>query len=327
MTPLEATIRRGGRIMSTTKKTDGISPFRVSKMVTDRQKAAGALGAVLDRHGEEANSTFAALVEPFLREGEEAPDLLFLQEVLRRRLGHLKQDLVEADEETSGERREDCELRRLRNAAVGRLANLLSRLRAAADATYGPGATAQALGMEGPVPRDPVVLHRLGLRVLELLPERPFANRAPQVRGIRLDFSSWAEDLEGPVDELGGLLHTLTLEQRDSASALIRKQQAMRTYDVAYQSLLQVMEGLLRHTGLEELSKTVRPCKSSRPRPEEASPQPGEQAREETSHENLQDDVSWPELKLLRGGSHPQAGHLPDLDLRPRARKRDPTAS
>jgi len=304
----------------TTKTT----PYKttISKMVTDRQKAAAELAAVLESHAEEAQEALAAVIEPYLDEGEAAPDLFVLQKALRRRLVELDRDLVRADDQTLQERLEDREVRRERNDAVAELAHRLSRLRAGVEAAYGPGSAAELVVIEGPIPRDPVVLHRLGLRVVERLREDPFAGYPSQLQGIVLDAAAWLPDLEGPLARLGAALEELVLEERDSISSVIRKRQAMKTYDEAYLTLARAFENLFRHVGLGELSQTVRPRRRSRlhqveEQPEDVSqseagpqpkavpqrwvPEPVPRAETPVGPTDLAEEP-WPELKILDGG-------------------------
>ena len=234
-----------------------------SKMVTDRQKTAAGLLAVLDKHAEEANTTFATLVKGHLREGEEAPDLVFLQELLRRNLAHLDNELIQADERNLREKREGRKQRRLRDTAVAQLATLLSRLRQALDAACGTGTCANVLGIEGSTPRDAVVLHRLASRLLQELQEGVADTLEPTLPGFAWDTAEWITALEAPIQTLGEALAHLSLERRDSVSSHIHKQQVMDAYDVAYLSLARVMENLFRHTGLKELAERVRPSSRS----------------------------------------------------------------
>jgi len=234
-----------------------------SKMVTDRQKNAAGLLAVLDAHAEEANDTFATLVKGHLQEGEEAPSLVFLQELLRRNLAHLDRELVQADERNLKEKREDRKQRRLRDTAVAQLSNLLSRLRQALDAACGSETCANVLGIEGSTPRDPVVLHRFASRVLQQLQDGGADTLEPTLPGFRWDSTEWISALEAPIQALGDSLAHLTLERRDSVSSHIHKRQVMDAYDVAYLSLARVMENLFRHTGLKELAERVRPSSRS----------------------------------------------------------------
>lgn len=234
-----------------------------SKMVTDRQKNAANLLAVLDKHSAEANHTLATLVAPHLQEGEEAPDIVQLQEMLRRNLAHLDRRLVQADDANLNERRENRIQRRRRDKAARQVSELISRLRQAVDAACGSEACADLLGIEGPTPRDPVVLHRLGVRVLGSLQEKAVEEADSTLPGFGWDPVETIASLEGPVASLGEALSHLTLERRDRVSTYLRKRQAMKEYDVAYTSLARVMENLFRHTGLTDLAERVRPSSSS----------------------------------------------------------------
>lgn len=277
-----------------------------SKMVTDRQKTANELLGVLDSHAEEANTAFAALLGTELRDGEVVPDLVFLQELLRRRLDKLDLELVAADEANLKEKKEDFEQRLKRDSAASEVSSLLSRLRAGFDATCGSGTCARILGIEGTVPRDPVVLARLAARVLAHL-RAGGVEKADSLGGFRWDPQEWIDLLEGPTKELQSSTRHLARERQDSVSSLLRKTEAMEAYDRTYLSLARVMENLFRYTGLDGLAERVRPSK----RTSEAEAEVPEEAPEELAEEASKAMLSAPEPQPAAPELQPFKATLP----------------
>jgi len=230
-----------------------------SKMVTDRQKHATALTAALHTHAATASSRFQRLIEPYLREGEQIPDLIFFQELLQRRLAGLRKDLVQVDDQNHRELQEDTKARETRDQSVTELTSLLISLRLTVKGVCGAKRCGEILDLEGPIPRDPVVLQRHAHRVLERLQQGSVESASMALPGVTLDSGPWIEVLEEPLQRLDEALERLSNEQRDTIESLRSKQSLLTDYDRAYGTSARILENFFQHVGLDFLAQRVRP--------------------------------------------------------------------
>ena len=260
----------------------------VSKMVTDRQKSANALAATLTKHAEKAHARFSDLVQPYLREGEQVPDLVFFQELLQRHLAAIRKELVAVDDLYHQERQDDQELRGIRDQAVSEIVSLLVRLRRVVQGACGAESYGKILGIEESVPRDPVVLQRYANLVKERLESGPLDGKTPILEGVALDPTAWALLLEEPLSRLGQALDLLSGESRDTLDSQLEKNALMAGYDRAYRSGANILENVLRFVGLDELAERVRPSPYSRPTP--ALPEEGDGSRPAEPSAGLEED-------------------------------------
>lgn len=232
-----------------------------SKMVTDRQKTAGALSAALKKHSEEASDRFARLIRPFLVEGEPLPDTNLLQEVLSRRLASFEARLVTADEAHQRELGDDGPAREKRDASAREVANVMSQIRRLVDGAYGSGSCMSLLGIGGTLPRDSMTLLRLGKRAIERMGEEEFALPKALLGGVSLDSGPWLDKLRGPVQELEEAVIALYGENRDAVRTQLVKNEAIEDYDRAYLATARLLEAFFNYCSLTELANRVRPTK------------------------------------------------------------------
>lgn len=252
-----------------------------SKMVTDRQKKATALGAVLDHHAREATETFIREMETELRGDEQVPDLHLFQELLLRRLQRNAQALVEADEQHRQEKKDDVTHRKTRDSAVEELTPILTRLSKAVEMACGAGSCNELLDLDKVIPRDPVVLHRHVERVLRKLRNQGFEAPGTTLVGFHISGEEWIPLLEEPNRRLGEALFHLSRESRQTVDTQRQKNAAFKRYDRTYLASARILESFFRYIDLDDLAEKVRPRRrssgSSRrpaPAPEAPSPEP-----------------------------------------------------
>jgi len=242
------------------RRKEGIMP---SKMVTDRQKAAARLSGTVEVYSEQATDVFLSLLEPFLDEGANPPDLNYLQLLLSRRLDELSMQLVEVDEVHRSERKEDRRLRLQRDTAAEELKKLMTRLRVVIDQLYGADTCARVLDVEGRLPQDPVALHRVASRLVEGLRQGFLDEGGSLLAGVQLDVSAWISLMKEPMARLGEALDHLDRENPETGSRLMVKTSLMKEYDRAYRATASLVESLFRYVGRPELAERIRPKQRS----------------------------------------------------------------
>lgn len=240
-----------------------------SKMVTDRQKNATVLSAALKKHAGKTTDRFTRLVEPYLREGETVPDLIFFHELLQRRLAAVRQELVEVDDLLERERMEDSLAREQRDTAAAELVRVFVRLRHLVKGACGSDRCGEILSLDGAVPDDPVVLQRLGHNALARLKEGAFEG-SEQDAGVNFNTQVWVGRIEGPLARLDQALGHLSEENQDTYDRQAAKNSLMVEYDKAYLTCARLLENFFRHVGMDELATKVRPSqRTSNGEPEE----------------------------------------------------------
>jgi hypothetical protein len=117
-----------------------------------------------------------------------------------------------------------------------------------------------SLGYEGDTPEDPVMLLRLGERVLERIDEakRP----EPRFEGMTFEPELWKNKLTPPTTALKAALEKTATEEREAEQTLQAKHQAMQKYDAIFSKAAGLISALLRIAGEETLADKVRPTKS-----------------------------------------------------------------
>ena len=235
----------------------------ISKMVTDRKKTASDLGAALNVHTSEASEALRQMLEPFLQEGDTVPDLPMLQRLLGRRLASLKAQLVDADELYSEDQRGDKVLRRIRDDASRELVNLIGRMRGAVEKICGEPICQSLWGLEGAMPRDPVVVQSVAARVLTELRKGSFRLTGDPLPGVQVDSALWVERLEEPLARLDEVLDQLAQDNRETLESQLAKHRILAEYDRSYQATARILEEFFRYVGITDLSERVRPSQRS----------------------------------------------------------------
>jgi len=214
-------------------------------------------------------------LEPEVTPEVEIPDMEDFQILLRRRLDTARKRLVTADEGHLKALRRLKVLRRARDLAVGELRRLLARLRQAVEGVHGPGAAAEVLLLEGPTPRDPVVLQRTAARTLEHLEQTGLPTPPAPLAEIDLGADLWVDLIREPLQSLGDSLSSLALEKRDAVDTLLAKNAAQKDYDRLYASTTRMLQEFFRYVGMDEMADTIRPPRRKvSSGPEEAAEDP-----------------------------------------------------
>ena len=230
-----------------------------SKMITDRQKAAAELSGTVFIYAPKASAVLQRMFETDLHEGEQVPDLVFFQKLLGRRLSRLRTQLTEVDNTHRAEIRDDRKLRESRNVAAEELRQSISRIRKIVDGAYGAGTCARYLDVDGRIPKDPVVLHRVAEVFVKELRSGNLEEAGTTLPGVNLDVNAWADHLEGPTLRLGEILGQLTQERPETRDRQTVKAAAMTDYDNAYLATARIVENLFRYAGMIDRAEKIRP--------------------------------------------------------------------
>lgn len=232
-----------------------------SKQISDRQKVALAVRMAGLTHA----NRIARRLEPRLRavlQGTELmPDVGLLTVLAVRALDEVRLDLVQKDEAHERELDDDDGPRNLRDRLAGELYDATVELREILTGVYGQ-AGAEAVGLSGLTPRDPVLLGQFvhqavgGFADATLPPSR--------IPGVSVQLAPWAERLGGLHKALSGAVADVAREGREAEAALVDKWAAMETFDAVYTETATFLSALLALAGEEELAKRVRPRRADR---------------------------------------------------------------
>lgn len=234
-----------------------------SKMVEKRGGDADRLSAAFDTHSQTAADVLSEVLQPYLEKEEAVPDLWQFQRLLARRLEGMRKELAEADSVHDKEVRDDRTVRFDRDEAATDLRERLVGIRRTVEGSFGPGASAALLGIEGNLPRDPRILRSIGSKLMMRLQEEGLQGRESRLSGVQLDPTAWVQELDEPLGRLDEALRRLDRESRQAETTLIAKQQAMEAYDRAYLATARLMEDFFAYAGLTELAERVRPSRRS----------------------------------------------------------------
>ena len=175
-----------------------------SKMVTDRQKTALALLAETQREAEAIAGAAGEKLASTRGEGATSVDVQNLLLLMGRHVVHLADRMVRVDESNFDGARGDGSLRRRRDEVAAELGSRLVTVRRAVDATFGAKASLEALGLEGRIGRDPVVLHRKAERAIRRLADGSLAELEPRIQGVILDPVALVAQLAPATDRADG---------------------------------------------------------------------------------------------------------------------------
>ncbi len=285
--------------------------IKISKQITDRQKAFVYLHSLLLLQGPPLARALAALVPA--AEGEKAappeergflPTILAFGGALRASLARL----VEADEAHHAAKAAGQALIERRNSLCRGLTRRIVALRRTVIGQH-ENPDLGRLGMAGETAREPVPVLRQADRVAAIL-ERgdldallgpPIFDDAPfEPRGRGQQLQAVAEELRGVLDEIG-------VARRRTEDALLEKRQALKAYDQLATCVTRTFENWCRLAGRDDLADRIRPgVRDSRAGSDPSdAPVAADQTRTDSSQPRLQSRTS--SLPRSRGGG---AGYL-----------------
>lgn len=247
------------------------------KMIVDRMKSSTALQAArvhLDIAADEIATMFPGLARGTVRAAVLLIGGLFLDWLKRA-----TDEMAKAGSSASREGGDNHVLLAQRKATVAVLRAGLVDMRGILKLFFGD-MILDSFGFDGPVPEDPVVLHRTGMAALAQL--RDFVPPPARRKSMRFVNSEWIELLEQPVSELGQVLREIAKDRRQDQLVSAEVNRAIAAYDVAFQATANLLVGLFIAAGRKDLADHVRPSTRRPGRTAKAAPSvPGGKGRKQ----------------------------------------------
>jgi len=228
--------------------------MEISRMVVNRQKSAAKVIASARTHKSIAGAGMAALLGSDFGIAAEQ-----LMSASADRLENATGSMVAADEAHIAEIGDDAAQRSARDESAHRMRGVLIDFRDLTTTMFGAQYVG-TLGYEGDTPDDPVMLQRLGKRILERIDgtDRP----GPRFEGMTFDPEPWKKKIQESLAGLGEVLENIATEEREAEQTLTAKRQAIEKYDEVLSKTASLVSAMLRIAGEDELADRVRPVKS-----------------------------------------------------------------
>ncbi|MCP3962384.1 MAG: hypothetical protein GY719_31460 [bacterium] len=218
-------------------------------------KAAHSLAAAAEHQAEDVDAAFRERVAKVLREGEEAPDVKHLMDVVARLVRYESRELLGVDEATICQGMSVSRMRRQCRAAKAELRALIVDLRERLRGIYGVQEAAEILGFKGRTPRNLVDLHLLAGRILRRLPKL----EQPEEEWLTIDPAPWMRKLRPPYEKLGHALAGLGSERWQQGGAHHVKKQVLESFEGTYSLTVRLCEVLCYLAGRKFLGERLRP--------------------------------------------------------------------
>jgi len=229
-----------------------------SKGVLDRQRIARSIVATGRTHAEEVGEKLQEILSSTGREGAQAPDMVELQLLLADHLETRIQEGIAADEAHLRELRDDDLPRRLRDEAASGLYSALTGIREAIVSGFGQENVKALLGYDGVTPTDPLRLHRLAGRALDLLRAPDAAIPPPRFGGVAIDLAALADELQPALEGLSEALVQVDNELRETESTLRLKDTTLNDLDAAIGGVGRILIGCDELAGFPEYGEKIR---------------------------------------------------------------------
>lgn len=226
-------------------------------MVTDRLKAHESVAEALRQLSPSVGKQAEALLAPYLKKGEEMPDLALFATLLERMLGDRAAKMDAADGRHNEELADDAEPREERDSAAGDVYSAIVEIKGGVGTLFGSKWVGK-LGIPAEVPRDPATLARVAADIKKALGATKLPR--PRLEGIKsFDVSPWIKKLDEPAKRLDKALRDVTREAREAQATLVEKTRAISAYDGAFSTGVTFTAGLLRLVGEHEHAAKLRP--------------------------------------------------------------------
>jgi len=251
-----------------------------SKGVIDRHRVAKVIAAAARNHAREVGKRLQEVLAPAFPDGELPFDGVQLLDGLARYLDLRIAAMTEADETHLRELRDDDEPRRRRDEAAAGLYSTLVGVRQAVLAGFGREQLKPLLGYEGSTPADPLVLHHVASRALELLRTPPAELPPARFTAVQVDLVVLADELQPALDQLTAALRQVDDETKTAELTRRAKDLELDAFDAAVAGIGRVVIGFDELTGFPQLAERIRltlPARRRRGIPDEDEPLPEEE--------------------------------------------------
>lgn len=246
--------------------------------VIRRGNKVSSLVATLDSCADKIGEGFRQLTKPYLRPGEEVPDLAFAVLLLGRAISDRFLALLRHDRDDFDERANDAAPRAEVQGLAETLHAKLVDLRQIAAVTFGGSFSQTLVPIEGPTARTPFQVYRQAEHTMERLEEGHADPPEVRVRGLAADLSEMAKDLEPHVAALGAALGVTATERTRASATAEDKRRAMQDFNYLFSHGRNVVKGLLFLAGLKKAAREL-PVLGRRSRRSRASSAAAEAAR------------------------------------------------
>lgn len=229
----------------------------ISKMVTDRLKAAESVIAAVDHAAPKLSEQAAATFAPFVRKGETMPDWGLVALLVKRSLEERATQMSRADSAHNDELADDADPRNRRDAATQAVYAALVEIKEAVVPLFG-AAWLPKLKLPAAVPQDAPTLARLAPEVHAAIAGAKLPK--PKLPGVKsFDRLPWLTLLDAPTKELQQALKDVAREAREAQATVIAKNRAVAAYDETFSKACALGAALLRLVGEGELADRLRP--------------------------------------------------------------------
>lgn len=225
-----------------------------SKIVSDKQKGASSIDALIDTNLETISVAAEQLLAPHL---SEKVDLRPLMRGLRAFLSSHTRQLAEASQAHEKELSDDPEALKNRDDASEALYSLLTRTREILVGVYGVGALS-SLGFSGSTPQDPSLLSAYAKAIVATTKES-VSKLSPIDEGLSYDPTKKLVTLEAAIERVDSTLSNVAKEKREADQTLAAKNLAIDGYDKAFSRVANALVGLFALVGQEDLARKARP--------------------------------------------------------------------
>ncbi len=276
--------------------------IELSHTITGLQKTAIS---VIDSGRSNAQRVAAKLGERI--QGEPVPDLLGMQLSLAQLVEDDMNRLLRVDaSHVSGVVSNRLKIEE-RDKAYAEAFGALSDVRSSVEGVYGTAARIDLFGGVTALPSDPLVMHRLGLRVHDQLLSEDFVLPQVKLAGWQpLDRQQLAAGLEQPLGRLGSILATLSLDRKGADGTLLDKTIGVEGFRRTVRFAGDCLASLYGLAGFDDLAAKVRPSRRARRRPngdepDAAGKEPNTGNESNTSGENVSEATDGEDPPAVTG--------------------------
>lgn len=225
----------------------------------DRTKSVQALKSAIETFTAQVTADLEKMFRPFLEDGEEMPDLAFLQELMGRAVDAELEAIVDAEKKLDAAQAEHARHQGERDDVAESLREVLVSLNRFIAHVYGK----RKLGaFKGRLPRRSAPLLRLGQSLVHRF-DRPDGDWTAETTEIGRALDLSIDKAMPPIRE-----RTLALEEATDmtiqaetrlASARIARKEAFAHFNARFPDLAHALVGLYRLSGHADLAKGFRP--------------------------------------------------------------------
>lgn len=192
-------------------------------------------------------------------QGEPRLDVAELQRFAALAIRRARDRLVAADDRLDQERHGDDEPRLRRDEAAELLYEALGRTRRSLSEAMGSEAATRIFGLDGPTPRDPVVLLRIVQRMIPQLEDPATHFPELKVEGMAQDWAELATGLRREMEPVVEALEEVNRERRRAELALVARNKALQEFRDVYIGFTRILDGTYVAAGHRDLARRLRP--------------------------------------------------------------------